>query len=819
MIHSRSIFMAFTLLAVLLTGCGADDNSDKNPSPDVPDTEDPGKPTDPTDPSPGLPDVAAPVSATAPDFIVRPYLQSPGTDTMSVMFETQDSAPQVWARPFDTKGEFLKVTATAVSADGLVYRAPLTGLTSNTLYEYYVLSANGADTQNVTQAFAFKTWPAITDNVSEARFIALSDTQLDTASNEEVLRNVVKDGFMTIECNAAQPETCAENIAGITVSGDVVQTGGNRDNWRSQFFGRMADITPYVPLITVPGNHDYYSNAELELYRTYMSPPDTGSVGYDKRWYYLDYLNLRLIGLDSYPISGAHGSFNIETLAVQRQWLRETLKDAELNSSQFVMGMFHHGCLSEMWNVGESIGSCELVTELEQFSQHTGAVTGHLFGHTHAYSRGQSMNVPHLWLNAASASGYIEPLNDEEHQKNQLRDYDTFEISRSEFGYSVLTYQFGSEPTLTLVRRKGGFDGDTGFAIIDQVVFQPGVESNVPHAVSGTGDADRSAITLGIQVALPENVHEVQWQLSESADFSATVFDVWGNHTRHTNLYYAEAAAVTGDKSFGFDAINTQQDADIFQLDLIALMEEQTVRPGADQYFRWHKRFSSQNTHTSSYDDYAGQPWPSLSLKPGSTYYWRARVRNNEMNWSEWSDNNQFRLNGTRTDNLLVNGDAETGDTSSWTLDAGLISAITASDNGGFAAADGNYYFAGRGFGHSTSAACCTDRQSQVVDLSTYHSEIDAGSVFVEFSVMATTWSGADQPEILLEFLDDSGQVINWSGDEPRSVSSAKSWQQVKIEGAVPAGTRSARVSIGGERKAGSDNDVYFDNLSLNLLY
>ncbi len=76
-------------------------------------------------------------------------------------------------------------------------------------------------------------------------------------------------------------------------------------------------------------------------------------------------------------------------MAVQRQWLRETLLDAEIQQKTFVMGMFHHGCLSEMWNVGgESIGSCEMVSELEKYSDRTGVVTGHFFGHTHSYSRG-----------------------------------------------------------------------------------------------------------------------------------------------------------------------------------------------------------------------------------------------------------------------------------------------------------------------------------------------------------------------------------------------------------------------------------------------
>lgn len=810
MVRPYQTLLAIGVSALMLAGCNDSSNSDQQTGSSA-DKEQPGKPDKEF--------VPAPISDTAPDFIVRPYLQAPDTDTMTVMFETGDQTPEVWARPFGTTGDFQMVSAEAVSYDGLVYRAVLSRLESNTLYEYYVLSHDPEGALRVSQNFAFKTWPQPRDGVTETRIIALSDTQLDRAIYEVVLNNVVADGIMTEECDASQPETCANNIAAITVSGDVVQVGGTRSNWRDQFFGRMADITPYVPLVTVPGNHDYYSDAELSLYRTYMSPPDNGSVGYEKHWYYLDYLDLRLIGLDSYPISGAHGHFNQETLAVQRQWLRETLRDAEQESKQFVMGLFHHGCLSELWNVGESIGSCEMVAELEKYSRTTGAISGHFFGHTHAYSRGQSLDTPHLWLNAASASGYIEPLNDSGHQNNQISDYDTFEVSRSEFGYNVLTYRFGQDPSMTLDRKKGGYDGDTDFEVVDSVTFQAHGHSNLPMAMAGTGDLDATDVALAIQVAAPEQVHEVQWQLSENADFSGTVFDVWGNETRRQNLFYDEAGNVDGDEYVGYASIDTQQGADIFSLDLSAMLANRSVRPGADAYYRWNKRFSNQNTHTSAYDDYAGQPWPELNLKPGATYYWRARVRDSDMNWSAWSDHYSFNLQGTRTANLLENGGAEAGDTSSWNLDGGLMSAITAANNGGFGAADGDYYFAGRGFGQGQPGDCCTDGLSQVVDLSGYTAEIDGGKAYLELAAMMTTWSGDDQPYLKVELLDAGGAVVAWSGSAARSTSSAKSWENVGVEGFVPAGVRSARVSIGGERKAGNDNDVYFDAMTLNLLY
>ncbi|WP_431687714.1 metallophosphoesterase [Hahella sp. NBU794] len=795
MLHKRLAWLACGL-AFALAGCSGDQ--------------------DPTDP-PGS-DVEPPSSATAPDFIVQPYLQAPASDQMTVMFETGESNAEVWVRPFDGKGEFTRVSAESHSLDGLVRKAPIHQLSSNTLYEYYVVTKVLGE-QRATPRYAFKTWPQAGDGVEQARVIALSDTQLDRDEYAKVLTNVVNQGFLQHECDAAQPQTCAENIAAITISGDVVQVGGNRQNWREQLFGSLAAITPYVPLVTVPGNHDYYSDAELRLYRSYMAPPENGSIGYEDKWYYLDYMDLRLVGLDSYTISGAHGAFNRDTLAVQRQWLKETLNDAEVQGKHFVLGMFHHGCLSEMWNVGESIGSCEMVAELEQYSARTGAVTGHLFGHTHAYSRGQSRDVNHLWLNAASASGYIEPLDDADHQAKQIRDYDTFEISRSEFGYNLLTFHFGDAPTMTLERKKGGFDGDTEFSVVDSLTFSVEDNINLPLVTAGTGEQDASAVELGVQVAMPDAVRAVHWQVSESPEFDGAVYDIWGNRTRRQNLYYGPADEVEGDHESGYVAIDTQADADIFNLQLSDMLSASSVRVGGDDYYRWNKRYSEQNTHTSSYDAYAGQSRPELALRPGTTWYWRARVRDEHMNWSAWSDVASFDIAGTRTDNLILNGDAEAGDMSGWNLQKGMMNAITANDNGGFGPAEGTYYFAGRGFGKGAPSDCCEEQVIQEIDLSAYATEIDAGDAYAEFSAMLSTWSGADEPRLQLIALDADGAALAWAGDDVLTSKSSQSWEARQVSGQLPSGARTLRVSMGGVRKAGNDNDVYFDDLKLFLYY
>jgi hypothetical protein len=66
---------------------------------------------------------------------------------------------------------------------------------------------------------------------------------------------------------------------------------------------------------------------------------------------------------------------------------------------------------------------------------------------------------------------------------------------------------------------------------------------------------------------------------------------------------------------------------------------------------------------------------------------------------------------------------------------------------------------------------------------------------------------------------DANDQPVAWNQSPERTSTSIKSWETQSIEGFLPAGVRSVVVHIGGERKAGNDNDVYFDNVSLSLLY
>ncbi len=630
----------------------------------------PPSPTPAASPSPSItptptitpsPDPQQPPSgAGLPTFSIAPSLQGPGPDRMTVMFESAQVKGEVWARPYGTGEAFRRFAAVPHPKDATVQHAALTELKSNTLYEYYVRTHSAdALTAYTSQRYAFKTWPKAGDGVEQAKFVLFSDTQDGRGT---IFTDIVNKGVIPLECESTDPVQCSEKIAGIIHHGDIVASGGSRDQWRNQFFGRMQALSPYVSIIPAPGNHEYFAeemgnpakvaqpdlNRAMQSYRKYFAGvPDNGSALYRGFWFSTDYLGLKLISLDTTPISGRHAHGNWTPMSMywdqfrvaQLDWFKQQIASAEQQAKPYVFSINHGPCLSEKWRNGEVIATCEFVSELEDYSRRTQAITGNLFGHVHSYARGHSMDVKHLWLNAASASGGLEGGGN---QGSDGKDLDIFTITRDEFGYNTLTFRFGPQQSLAVVRRSSGVSGtNTTFPVTDQaqITQQPLV---VPPSLP-QGDLGEVALAdLTLQFVPPAGLDglEAHWQLAKNADFS-DAFDIWGNQTRKENWFY------TGSTEASF--ANTRAGKSINELSLVnALQAREILQDGGNEAFeRWSVSKGAscttltgprggQCTHVSSYDRFASKP-AALQLASGETWYYRVRVRDSGLNWTPWS--------------------------------------------------------------------------------------------------------------------------------------------------------------------------------------
>jgi Calcineurin-like phosphoesterase len=586
--------------------------------------------------------VQAPIGEQEPSFTIYPYLQLPSHTSMTVMFETADIHTKVWARPEGSQAAFQKVPAQAINTDAVLKQATLTKLDANTRYEYFILSVSPNKTKSVSKKYVFKTYPAPGTSVGAFNLLAISDTQ----NNETLgaLSDVINKGVIPTRCGGVASH-CADSIIGITISGDIVNKGGEVHQWRLEFFDQLKDITPYVPLVPVPGNHDYASATDLSNYLHFFQLPVNGSAGFEEQWYSVDYANLRLIGLNSYPISKNHGNFQSEILNTQRKWLKGVLANTASDQGiDYTLGMFHHPCLSELWLSGESNGSCELVAEFEDFSKSSGKISGHLFGHTHAYSRGQSMDTYHLWLNAATASGYRERMNKDEYYNNEIRDYDNFELSHSAFGFNILSFNPTSDVAMKLQRYRatvktkadGYVELEDTFTVFDALTIKPEQGLSKPNIISTNRVNSIESLVLKFEHSAVENIHEVQWQLSRAEAFGKkNTFDVWGNDTRQRNIWTKQDGTIEG------ALYDTQDGVDITRLDIADLSGHYLM--GGQEYLKWQKR-ESEHSHSSFRDPYHGERPPVLNITPGQQWYWRVRVRDSQLNWSGWSDIGRIKL-------------------------------------------------------------------------------------------------------------------------------------------------------------------------------
>ncbi|MCM0148776.1 metallophosphoesterase family protein [Photobacterium galatheae] len=757
--------------------------------------------------------VAVPASDTAIQFSIFPYLQQPTAHSMAVLFETDDPSPSVWTRPAGSKGDFRVAQSVRVDKTNL-YSATVAGLDADTPYEYFVVSsAQGKNNVSaVSDRYVFKTYPAAGATNAPFRVVAISDTQNNSTLG--ALNDIISKGIIPTVCQS-QPESCASAIAAITISGDIVNSGDSLLQWRRDFFDQMKAISPYVPLVAVPGNHDYYGNTELTNYRHFFQQPDNGSAGYDEQWYWLDYGNLRLVGLNSYPISKSHGKFNAETLGIQRQWLRELLVDTQADHDvDYVLSMFHHPCLSELWLSGESIGSCEMVAEMEDFSRTTGKLTGHLFGHTHAYSRGQSMETNHLWLNAATAAGYREKINDDNYYKNDTRDYGTFAISQSEFGFNLLTFNQDSTPSMQLTRysatvasKGGGYASlEETFTVSDTLTMKasPAVV-DAPQVLEGQGTFALNQLNLAISHPDPDSIYEVQWQLSQDSLFSQHVFDIWGNQTRAQNIWPTQDGTIQG------TPVDTQAGVDLTKISLADFSGQ--LKMGNDETYKWQKR-DSEHSHDSFRDPFYGSAAPVLTLFPGETWYWRARVRNVHLSWSDWSETATLSIDAGVTTTLPVqNGGAEAQDLSGWTVEQGYWRVLDEIDN--ITAAEGQYYFSARP-NDTAAGGAAYDDLSQMVDVSAYSSSIDQSFTFIRLSFRSNGWGDGDYAVVSLQAIDGRGNTLG-QPSVVKTESKKQQWQQYDSTLLLPADTRAVKLTLRAVKKAGSMSDVHLDNIQLSL--
>ena len=691
-------------------------------------------------------------SVYAAQLTTEPYLQSATENSIWVMWHT-DTNNQSLVEYGLTSGN-LNSTANGSASNwngDVVHETQLTGLTPDTVYYYRVITDNA-----ISNVYHFRTPPA-SNSEKSFRFAVISDSQ-SGSSNSQLQAEIINDGIIAyIEQNHGSD--IPDNFSFLLNAGDLVDRGGTASQYITQHFSDEENLIRQVPLYPVPGNHDYFSDSTASNYRQVHHIPDNGTAGHEEHWYYVDYGNTRIIALDTN--SG-------KRIQIQTDWLNSTLDAACQNPDiDFVFAFWHHPYKSEAWTPGNTTYSGDLINELETFSTDCGKPSAHFFGHTHTYSRGQSRDSTHVWVNAATAEGLIDYWGAFPNQ-----DYEEFQFTEPKYGFMIVDVVAGNNPSFTIRRLSWGNEvvSETNLQTDSITIRSLNTKPDKPFSqspIDGTTGLPISNIILQASTFNDldgDTLLEAHWQLSTvSNDFDAPVIEEW---TRIENWYSPPGAS---GQSNGFFSVNTVLDPDITKVSI-------------------------------------------ADLVTNTTYYWRVRYRDNGLNWSDWSDQSSFSTDDTipPNTNLLLNPGAEQN-TANWTTVSGTFESLL---NGECASVPPHTGVRNFALGGVCANEGAYGEAMQSVDLSHLATEIDGGTAEATYSGYTRSYNGNDIPELWTVFKDGSGVVL---GTNLKLSSNTSSWTQVEHTVSVPVGTREIEFHISGTRTNGLDNDSYLDDLWLSV--
>jgi hypothetical protein len=308
----------------------------------------------------------------SPQLMLLPFLQSPTPSSLVVSWhDTSSVQPQVHYGLTPSLGKSAAGTNELIAAPYRWQSATLTGLTPNTEYYYAVSSGSGT-----SPVYRFRTQPDASFH-GKLRFLLLSDTHSpDSTVPMQVIR-AAQEGLTTRFGPDLQNQVNA-----VLHSGDIVMSGNVTSQYTDLFFRVMSGISPALPFLLVPGNHEgedarFYGYLKSDLFSAFP-----GTALNEKIWS-TTIANTMIIGLNT--------NITSEAGTQQKAWLSSTLKQAMADTAiDFVICLFHHPPFSELWHEVNDFdgGSNYIRDEILPLCQTCPKVVQLSYGHTHGFERG-----------------------------------------------------------------------------------------------------------------------------------------------------------------------------------------------------------------------------------------------------------------------------------------------------------------------------------------------------------------------------------------------------------------------------------------------
>ncbi|HBD94505.1 MAG: hypothetical protein A2015_02155 [Spirochaetes bacterium GWF1_31_7] len=351
--------------------------------------------------------ISATTNTPATNYIpyIGPYLtliapeldQNTGTPSvldpagnMIVNYESQATSPFTGKVYYRTKGtqKWLNKTEDTYNLSdhlGKVHHVRLTGLTSETTYEYQIISPS----QTLSKIYSFKTAGS---NMNSSRFLVIGDNQDEEMKQKwgDVAAKIVSDHLNDFDF--------------IIHAGDMAKDdtifNGDRYYWWRVFFDKGRELLASKPVFPTMGNHDtpanpgatnhsqdYWSNAEdTATFRKYFYINPDMSI---PEYYSFSYGNAYFLGINT-EIPVFYGLYPEKDTTNKRSHQGNWINDTASNQAQAKTWAFAFSHVP----VFNSAGGKDEVAFVRPYSQYlNGKIDWHLSGHVHTYQRSRPLTI------------------------------------------------------------------------------------------------------------------------------------------------------------------------------------------------------------------------------------------------------------------------------------------------------------------------------------------------------------------------------------------------------------------------------------------